>query len=246
MKNLNSGQFHFIPNGGWIYKKHTIIDCYKIDIPLNSRFECFTLPVLKDFGITYTNITKLYYTLIVDLNQTEEHIWLESMNYRRRRMIKKAHKNKISVKNVNSDLSTFYSLYLAANKIYGIGNLNYSFFEELIKSEHIKFIPLVAYNSGNPCGGLGLICDANYAIYWLGVTDHNSENLGQGDLLQWEAIKYSKSLGCKYYDLCYIEKERLPTIYIFKKGFSTTEVEVPYFLKKSFMFRLINRISKLK
>ena len=89
-----------------------------------------------------------------------------------------------------------------------------------------------------------IIYDKDYAIYWLGINCNNIPNNGQGEMLQWEAIKYAKSKGCKYYDLCFIEKEKLPHIYEFKKGFSKWEVEVPYIMQKPLAYRFINRIKK--
>ena len=35
-----------------------------------------------------------------------------------------------------------------------------------------------------------------------------------------EAIKWAKGIGTVLYDLCIVEKERLPSIYEFKTGFS--------------------------
>ena len=244
LKNLNSGQFHYIPNGGWLTSKQVKIAPFHIPIPFNSYFECFGLPLIEEFGAVYAKITKPFSTLLVDLNKTEEQIWMESMNYRRRRMIKKAQKHDISIQNTLSNLDLFYTLYKNANKVYGLKNMEHDFFKELLETQHINFVPFVAFRNDNPCGALGLIYDYNYAIYWLGATDFSSENLGQGELLQWEAIRYSKTKGCKYYDLCYIEKERLPKIYEFKKGFSNREVVVPYIMVKPLTTRIYNKVSK--
>lgn len=243
LRNLNSGQFHYIPFGGWITSKQVRIDPKQIPVPYNSYFEYFALPSLEDFGVFYSNIEKSFYTLLIDLNQTEEQIWMGSMNYRRRRMVRKALKNNITIQNVSASLDLFYSLYSVANEKYGLSILGYDFFEELIQSQYISFVPFVAFCSEKPCGALGMIYDTNYAIYWLGATDFSSENLGQGELLQWEAIKYSKAQGCKYYDLCYIEKERLPKIYEFKSGFSKKEVKIPYIVVKPLPYKVYNRVT---
>jgi len=241
--NLNSGQYHFIPNGGWILNKEKRINISNIPMPLNARFECFALPAIKEFGAIYSKVKKLFYTLIVDLKRTENEIWLDSINSKRRNMIRKAMKMEVKFSKGTGILNDFYRLYSDSNKILGFTGLTYDFFKKLtIESTHFNFVPFVAYLNEKPYSALGLIHDKNYSYYWLGSTNHNAENLGQGDLLQWEAIKYSKSQGCKYYDLCYIEKERLPHIYQFKKGFSKTEVEISYLLKKTILFRLLNKL----
>jgi lipid II:glycine glycyltransferase (peptidoglycan interpeptide bridge formation enzyme) len=129
--------------------------------------------------------------------------------------------------------------------MHGLESLSYDFFNELSKCESINFNPLVAYFNNVPYGALGLIFDKNYALYWIGASNESAGNLGQGELLQWEAIKLVKTFGCKYYDLCYIEKERLPHIYEFKKGFSRNEIEIPYFNRTTLVFKALNKIDNL-
>ena len=84
--------------------------------------------------------------------------------------------------------------------------------------------------------------DKDYSIYWLGNNQNEAPNLGQNALLQWESIKMMKKNGCKYYDLCFIEKNKLPHIYKFKKGFSNTEVPVSLVLKTGIGFKIFNKI----
>jgi hypothetical protein len=244
-KILNSGQFHLIPNGGWLMNKEKEIDISNIPIPFNGRLECFALPAIKEFGATYLKTSKIFYTLLVDLKREEENIWLDCINSKRRNMIRKSLKMGVTLAKGADRFNDFYELYAESNTLLGFKGLPFDFFKELIKgSDNIHFVPFVAYQNDSPCSVIGLIHDKNYALYWLGATKHNSGNLGQGDLLQWEAIRHSKAHGCKYYDLCYIEKEKLPNIYEFKKGFSNTEVEVPFTTKKRIMFRILNKIQK--
>jgi lipid II:glycine glycyltransferase (peptidoglycan interpeptide bridge formation enzyme) len=245
IKNLNSGQFHYIPNGGWLLNREKEIKISGLPIPFNARIECFTLPSLKEFKVSYSKPTKSFCTLIVDLEKKEDEIWSEYIDPKRRNMIRKALKTGLQLKNGFDALKDFYILYSENSSRNGPEKLPLNFFEVLIRDvKNIHFKPFVAYKDDSPCGSLGLIYDKNYALYWLGATKHNAGNFGQGELLQWEAIKDVKVYGCKYYDLCYIEKERLPHIYEFKKGFSKTEVEVPYIVKKQIMFRIINKLWK--
>jgi hypothetical protein len=244
-KSLNSGQFHYIPNGGWLLSCEKEINISGLPIPFNARFECFALPAIKEFGAKYSKPTKSFCTLIVDLEKDEDEIWSESIDSKRRNMIRKSLKTDLRIKKGFDALKDFYMLYSENSDRKGIEKLPISFFEELTREvKNVHFVPFVAYKDDFRCGALGLIYDKDYAFYWLGSTKHNAGNLGQGDLLQWEAIQHSKANGCKYYDLCYIEKERLPHIYEFKKGFSKTEVEVPYILKKQTMFRIMNKLQK--
>lgn len=243
LKNLRSGQFHFIPNGGWLASKRLQIDPSHIPIPFNSRFECFALPLLEDFGVKYSQVVKTFQTLVIDLKKSEDEIWSESINSKRRNMIRKAQKTGVTIKKNEGTINEFYSIYKESNQLNRIENLPFHFFTELIDGEcNVHFLPLVSFYRGEPSGVLGLIYDKDYAFYWLGGTKANSVNSGQGELLQWEAIRYSKAIGCKYYDLCYVEKDRLPSVYEFKKGFSKTEIEIPYLVRKIFLFRIFNRL----
>lgn len=245
IKNLNSGQFHFIPNGGWIINRAKDIDHLKIPVPCNASFECFTLPAINEFGASYSRSVNSFHTLIVVLDKEENEIWSVSINSKRRNMIRKSIKMGVTIVKGEEALSDFYTLYSDGSRLHGFEGLPLDFFGDLIKScDNINFVPFVAYYNYFPCSALGLVYDKNYAYYWLGATNHDSENFGQGDLLQWEAIRYSKAKGCKYYDLCYIEKERLPHIYEFKKGFSNTEVEISYIQKKQTMFMIMNKLQK--
>lgn len=244
-KNLVSGQFHFIPNGGWILSERREINFYKLPVTLNTRFECFSLPLLEDFKIKYFKTDKLYSTLVVDLLKEENDIWSDSINTKRRNMIRKSIKSEIKVSIGSKYIHDFYRLYSENNQYYANKGLPLSFFNELIdRSNHIKFTPFIAYHNEKPLAGLGLIHDKNYAFYWLGVIKKGELNMGQGDILQWEAIRYSKAHGCKYYDLCYIEKERLPNIYEFKKGFSRTEISIAYMQRKGIFYKIMNKIKK--
>ncbi|MBN1187230.1 MAG: peptidoglycan bridge formation glycyltransferase FemA/FemB family protein [Bacteroidales bacterium] len=242
---LISGQYHFIPNGGWLFNKFKKINLSDIPLPYNSAFECFALPALTDFKVTYTQLRKPFQTLIVDLRSSEEIIWNDSVDSKRRNMIRKAYKTGIRILKESGNLDLFFLLNSDSAKSKGLEHLPLNFFSELIQQSHnIKFIPFVAFNGEEPVAALGLIHDKDYSYYWLGATKQNSKNMGQGELLQWEAIKYSKSQGCKYYDLCYIEKERLPHIYQFKKGFSQTEVQISYLTRKTLMYRILNKLQK--
>jgi hypothetical protein len=245
LKNLYSGQFHLIPNGGWLLNREFTLNPSDFPLSHNSKFECFTLPQIKEFGVKYTKFTKLNHTLLLDLRQEEDEIWKKSINAKRRNMIRKAKKNGVSVKKDEINLANFYSVYSMANERYGLSSLPLDFFKELQESKNVRFIPMLAYYNDSPYGALGLIYDKDYAFYWLGASVENSENMGQGDLLQWEAIKHSQENGCKYYDLCYIEKEKLPHIYEFKRGFAKTEVQIPYLNRKKLFFKVLNKLQKL-
>ena len=78
--------------------------------------------------------------------------------------------------------------------------------------------------------------------YWQGASRAVAPRLGQNELLQWEAIKWAKRIGCEYYDLCVIEQKRLPNIAKFKLGFSKNII--PFYLLniKPLGFKILSRL----
>ena len=158
-------------------------------------------------------------------------------------MIRKALKGGVTVGSGQAVMDEFCRLYEEGARLNGLEPLSREFLAEMDASGgDVRFIPFVAFSGGRPVGALGLIHDKDYAIYWLGATDRQSPGLGQGEMLQWEAIRYSRQGGCRYYDLCHADRERLPGIYEFKKGFSDMTVTVPYLNRKRFIYRVLNKL----
>jgi len=252
LKTLHSGQFHFIPNGGWIFSEETEVTEQFYPIPATQMFQGFSLPLIDQFNATYNfkNLKK-FQTLIIDLDKDLDNIWKEDLNSKRRNMIRKAEKSGVEVVSYNkSNLQLFYKYYEQANKRNNLQIQPFNFFRELFTAnKNIDFDILAAYQNGNILNFVVTVSDKNYSFYWLGITNNHAPNLGQGALLQWEAIQRSKKHGCRYYDLCYIEKEKLPHIYKFKKDFSKTEVPIIFHAKKTIVYTVLNKIlrnTKLK
>ncbi len=125
--------------------------------------------------------------------------------------------------------------------------LSSEFFSELLQnSRNISFEIISAIKDGRCTANVVIAFDKDYSIYWLGNNAENAPTYGQGELLQWEVIKRMKGRGCTYYDLCYIEKERLPHIYKFKSGFCKNEISIPCVTTKSLSFKIANKLKIFK
>jgi sugar-specific transcriptional regulator TrmB len=250
LKLKYSGQFHLIPNGGWIFSKMIKVDgeFWTKNQGLLGQNTVFTLPVLKEFNANYENVESTQkQTLVVDLKREEEDIWKTDVHSKRRNMIRKAEKEHISVDEVTDQkgLDDFYKLYYESSKKYTDHLLSKEFFEEMFfESKNINLHIFSAYQDGNQLANVAIVSDKNYSFYWLGNNNNEFRNLGQGDLLQWHTIQKMKQKGCSYYDLCYIEPEKLPAIYKFKKGFSKTEAIINLITIKTFPFKVLNKILK--
>ena len=249
LRNLHSGQFHYIPNGGWIFNKKVKFNINDLPLKYNEAYLSFSLPLLEGFNADYNiaNKQENALTLVINLKNDFNDIWMMDIDGKRRNMIRKAEKNNIGVINITkNNLNEFYTLYDSANKRYNIKSLPIDFFKELADNvKNIKFDILLSKHNDRILSGVLIIYDKNYSIYLLGFSRDNVPNLGQGELLQWAAINRMKDYGCKYYDLCYIEKERLPHIYEFKKGFSKEETKIKVLNKRPVTYKIINRLNKI-
>lgn len=241
-----SGQFNYMPNGGWIFSEPQILTEKFFPFLWNSQLQAFSLPLLKEFNVVDNGeINQFKYTLVIDLQKSLEEIWGEDINTKKRNKVRKAEKNGIYVKQVETegDLNDYYRIYFEASKRNSLWQLSFEFFREMVfNSKNISLDILMAFYEGTQVANIVIVSDKNYSIYWLGNGAAEVENQGQGELLQWYAIQKMKMKGCKYYDLCYIEPERLPAIYEFKKGFSKNKEQVALINSRPLTFRVLNRL----
>lgn len=245
LNTLHSGKYNYIPNGGWIFSKPSTIDLQHIPKPALSMFHFATLPLIREFNVTYEQ-TASKKTLLIDLRPSAEDIWQNAVDSKRRNMIRKAEKNGLSleIKDLRTDPDHFYGIYTENNERYKLPSLPQEFFTDIVGSKNIQLKILWAKKDNAYLSAVALMHDKNYAIYWLGLSNTN-ERHGQGDYIQWQAIKHAREAGCSLYDLSYIEKEKLPHIYRFKKGFSKSEASIVDFYSKSSGYRIVNKLKKI-
>jgi hypothetical protein len=247
LKKLYSGQFHYIPNGGWIFSEKASIKKPQFPLTWNESLTYFSLPEISEFKVNHKNANNIKKTLILNLTKDLDTIWKEDIHSKRRNMIRKAKKNEIKIQELDlkEDIDSFYEVYQKACYKNNLNVLPRQFFLDLNDSAiNINFSILSAYKENNQLSNVAIAYDKSYSFYWLGNNNTHIPNLGQNELLQWEAIKKIKTTGCKYYDLCFIEKERLPHIYKFKKGFAKQEQNISLIVEKSSPYKLINKIEQ--
>lgn len=187
-------------------------------------------------------------TAIVDLTLDEDYIFTNVIHSKRRNMIRKAINSNFVVKSFNSleGFDIFWPILKKLHEKLGFKQLTYKYYHDLLTPyfEKKQAFVLLALKNDVPISGIVLLGNKNYMHYYKGASLDNAPNEGQGELLQWEAIKLSKKLGVKYYDLCNINKEKLPQIYKFKTGISNNIYSYPIFTYKPFLYKVLNRIQK--
>ena len=186
-------------------------------------------------------------TAIIDLKNDEGFIWGKMIHATKRNKIRKALKSGIKIENKGVEgFKYIYPIISQQHEKLGYRFLPENFYKRIIESNYPKnkAAILLAELNDRIISGVVLVGNKNIMHYWKGTSHPNIPNSGQGELLQWEAIKWAKNIGSRYYDLCVVDKDKLPSIYEFKTGFSRDFVPFYSFVKKSIYYRTVNRIQK--
>jgi len=245
----NPSQFE-VPYGSWVFKEALttyteLINTLKTGF--NEMLTCWSSLLAPPYVQFIKNNSKTFFTALIDLSKAQQEIWEQDINSKRRNMIRKAEKNFISIGQFGLDgLDKFYSLLLEMNKKTGMHSKIKEYYEKILKKYYpAKAVILLASLNEEIIAGNMLIGNINAVHYWQGASKLGIENLGQGEILQWEGIKWARSKGAKSYDLCVVEQERLPNIAQFKMGFSKELVPFYCITKKTLPFRIINKIQNV-
>lgn len=168
-------------------------------------------------------------TAYVDLGPDLDDIWKHSVDSKRRNMIRKAEKSGVVVNACGLEGLPEY-LEMATQTVERAGFESqpadyYSRVLEAHSSEDGARLYIARRAGRNLAGGIFLRHRAS-CYYWHGASARDPGNFGQGEMIQWEVIKWAKAAGCIWYDLVGVERERLPNIALFKLGF--TKRVVPF------------------
>ena len=175
-------------------------------------------------------------TIVVDLTGSEEDI-LARMKQKTRYNIRLAGKKGIQVAH-SHEVAVFHQLMETTGQRdqFGIHSLAYyqKVYDLFKKSD--KCALLMASYEGVPVAGMMVFASGSRSWYLYGASASNHRQRMPTYLLQWEAMKWARSMGCRQYDLYgvpdhdqdYLEsnfQERadgLWGIYRFKRGFGGT------------------------
>ena len=187
-------------------------------------------------------------TALVDLEGPEEAIWLESLEPNRRYKIRKAGRTGITIRVGSADLlDKYYPLLVETNERAGIDVLPRTYYGRVLETygPAERVCVMLAERKHEVLAGVIVVRNEVFCHYWQGARHDGVGNLGQGELLQWEAIRWAKAQGCRYYDLAGIEAQRLPGIAAFKLGFSRHLCPFHLLVRRSLAFRVLNRLGRL-
>ncbi|MFN2233600.1 MAG: lipid II:glycine glycyltransferase FemX [Anaerolineales bacterium] len=172
-------------------------------------------------------------TLIVDLNCTEDQI-LARMKQKTRYNIRLAQRKGVVIYK-SRDIDTFYKLMQATSERDAFGIHSKDYYHRVLDyfEPHGQCALLFAEFDGQPLAGLMVFAKGKRAWYFYGASSNELRHLMPTYLLQWEAMKWAKDIGCDEYDLWGVPDESIETlesqflertddlwsVYRFKRGF---------------------------
>ena len=164
-------------------------------------------------------------TLFLDLLKTEEEI-LKNMHHKTRYNIRLSDRKGIVIKQ-EKDLKKFFDLMQKTGQRDSFRLHNKKHYKEILKSD--LSYEFNAYKDDKVIAVGVFIGFGDTFTYLYGASDYGNRNLMAPNLLQWEAIKFGKELGYKYYDFFgiapldenkkYNEKHQYAGVTRFKLGF---------------------------
>ncbi len=104
-------------------------------------------------------------------------------------------------------LPAFYELLKVTSKRDGFLIHNYDYYREAMASLGDKARLFAAFFEEEVLASIMVMAFAGEAIYMYGASSNSGRNLMPTYLLQWEAMRWAKSLGCTRYDLWGIPDE---------------------------------------
>ncbi len=172
------------------------------------------------------------YVFRLDISPNEETL-LSNMQQKTRYNIRLAKKKGVHIRRgTRDDLPEFYRVLKETTERDRFLVRAYSYFEDLYDS----LVPaglgelFIAEYEGNIISGTLAFVIGNKAWYIYGASSNSHRNVMPNYLIQWEMIRWAKSLNCTLYDFRGVpghltEDNPLYGLYRFKKGFNGEYVE---------------------
>ncbi|MFN2146063.1 MAG: lipid II:glycine glycyltransferase FemX, partial [Anaerolineales bacterium] len=191
-------------------------------------------------------------TVLVDLSKSEDEL-LSCMKQKTRYNIRLAGRRGVTIRQGSEiDLDLAYKMYLETSirDEFVIRSEMYyrTLWDKFMKEGLAKL--LLAEFEGQPLGGLILFVFGKFAWYFYGMSNQQHIDKMPNYLLQWEAMRLAKNMGCQVYDMwgapeIFNSTDGMWGVYRFKSGFGGTVVHTPgafdYAPRKG-IYILFNRI----
>jgi len=186
------------------------------------------IKLFENANYSLTNMSKVYRTMVVDLERSESEI-RTGLHQKWRNCLNRSEKNHLNIiKGTDTTIfQKFNKLYmeLRERKNFDV-DLEPDFYEkvqqELENTE--KFVVHVAEFEGKPVAAHVGSYLGDTAVYLLGASNIKGNDMNASYLLQWHVMNYAKEKGCRWYDLGGIDPDNNPDVFRFKKRMGGIEL----------------------
>jgi hypothetical protein len=244
---------HEIPYGGWVFNeiKTSILSLIK-STKINFNESLFYSSNIQLTNNSYeliriSRIKKLN-TVILDLSTSIDDLFNKMIPSKHRNKIRRAQKLGITVEIIPfTKIDEFISLSEELKKRTGLSGGLPEFYTRIMDHYNSKgkIVCLASRYKNQFISSMILIANKNYTIAWVaGRKIELPNNLYQNELLWWESIVWAKKFGSRYLDLCGLDELKLPHLARIKLSFTKEIVPLYFITKKTFYFRIINKIQK--
>ncbi|MEH6546674.1 MAG: peptidoglycan bridge formation glycyltransferase FemA/FemB family protein [Sneathiella sp.] len=183
--------------------------------------------IFEDLGFKKIN-TDLYRTFLVDIEKETDDI-KASLHGKWRNQLNRAQKNELEIAS-GTDTSwfrKFEDLFIELKQKKGFDvSLDVDFYNKVQEglTGDNQFIIQIASKKGEMLAAHVGSYVGDTAVYLLGASSAEGNQLKASYFLQWHAILQAKERGCKWYDLGGIDPEGNQGVFHFKKGFNGLDV----------------------
>ncbi len=195
-------------------------------------------------------------TMLLDLTCDEE-AWLTRMKQKTRYNLRLAQKSGVQVREArNDELGLLYQMYAETSVRDGFVIRSREYYLDVwqrFTAAH-KAIPLLAEVDGKVVAGLILFVFGKRAWYLYGMSTQQAREKMPNYLLQWEAMRRAREMGCEVYDLWgapdeFKAEDRMFGVFRFKEGLgayvSCTPGALDFVNKKGLYFLYTKALPKV-
>ncbi len=203
---------------------------FKMDPPVHEDDEEF-IYMMYEMGFDHVPHEREYdtiqrrYNYVLDLDKSEDEL-LMSFKSKCRYHIRLATRHEVACEIMGREgISDFIKLHEITGKRKGFPTRSKEYVEKLFDAFPDDMRILLCTYRGEVISGMLLCTYADRASYIFGASSERYRNVMPNELMQWNAIKYAMSCGCKIYDFMAVpvdldEKSPMWGVYQFKSGFN--------------------------
>ena len=218
----------YIPRGPIFFNEESKDLIAKIAkaVPLNTVFIDFEISQDIDLNLPKFKSRQPEKTLILNLEKSEDEL-LGGMHPKTRYGIRIAEKKRLEFMELDNEMEFYKVLKMTSGrqKFRTYNELYFNLMKKSLDKSNLKFFGVL---SGGEVITSGLFYSfGGTAAYLHGGSDYRSRALMSPYLLHWEAIKFFKKSGVKFYDFWGVDENLWPGVTRFKTRFGGDIKEYP-------------------